>query len=163
MYTKDKSLLNLVQQEKSFKQKTKLKQQIIWKDDDSTFERLLKIYTNTKSLVAEFFAKNENTILVCQKVKRNWLVSTDDADTFEHIKRAIAEKLRLKIKSVNLKFNSSKELFKLSPLEFETYMVRNVLKGYPTLCQSWDGGIDGYLQDGVPIQVKKKNWFGRCG
>lgn len=46
------------------------------------------------------------------------------------------------------------DLRQLSPEEFQSWVVE-ALGGTPLVRKSWDMGIDGYLEDGTPVQVKQ--------
>lgn len=123
-------------------------------------ERIIKSCTDKKSVVADFFCGCGTTISAAHKLKRKWIGVDVSKNATAVIRKRMSKEHDLKIDITPLKSLTKKQVLSLDPFEFEKYAVR-CIGGIPNNIQVSDGGIDGRMVDGTPIQVKKSDNIGR--
>lgn len=128
---------------------------------EKLLERIILASSNPGDLVLDPMCGCGTTITVAEKLERKWI----GIDVSPSACRLMTERLR-KV-GVNIGENdiiglprSIDELRSLKPFEFQNWVCRQ-LGGRVNPKKSSDMGIDGWLFDGTPIQVKQSNRVGR--
>lgn len=123
-------------------------------------ERIISVSSNEGDIVADFFCGCGTTISAAEKLKRNWLGVDVSKDATTTIRKRMADDHNLQIDITPLKTLKKEEVLALDHKEFEKYMVR-CIGGLVNEKAGADGGVDGQLEDGTPIQVKQSEKIGR--
>lgn len=123
-------------------------------------ERLILSATKEGDIVADFFCGCGTTISAAEKLKRNWVGVDVSKDATATIRKRMADDHNLQIDITPLKTLKKEEVLALDHKEFEKYMVR-CIGGLVNEKAGADGGVDGQLEDGTPIQVKQSEKIGR--
>ena len=122
-------------------------------------DRLIKTFTNKGDMVADFFFGCGTTVSSAQNLGRQWFGCDISGQAIKVIRKRMAKEHGLKIQVKKTGALTNKEVLRLNPFEFESYVVG--LIGIPNKKQRGDGGIDGFTYDRIPIQVKKSYKVGR--
>lgn len=122
--------------------------------------RIINAFSNKGDVVADFFCGCGTTIDSAYKNNR-FFIGVDASNTAARVMRKrMIDQHNLKIKIQSLETLTKAQVLQLNPQEFEQYTVLQI-GGIPNTKQVGDGGIDGTLQDGTPIQVKQSDSVGR--
>ena len=123
-------------------------------------ERLIKAFSNTGDIIADFFCGCGTTIDAATKLNR-FFIGVDASRTAAQVMRErMLKQHNLRLRVQTLKSLTKAQVFSLGHREFENYMILQI-GGIPNQIQVNDGGVDGKMQDGTPIQVKKSDKVGR--
>ena len=123
-------------------------------------EKLIRAFSNKEDFVADFFCGCGTTVSAAQKLNRRWLGCDVSKDAIAVIRKRMIKEHKLNVDVIRIGALSRKEIYKLSPFEFEKKMVE-LIGGTPNIRQVGDRGIDGRMHDSTPIQVKKTDNIGR--
>jgi adenine-specific DNA-methyltransferase len=122
-------------------------------------ERIIKISSNPTDIVLDPMCGCGTAIAVAQKLGRRW-VGIDISPTACNL---MANRMR-GIGAQNLELiglpKSIEEVKALQPFEFQNWVMQKLM-GRVSPRKTGDMGIDGYLFDGTPIQVKQSEDVGR--
>ena len=121
--------------------------------------RLIETFTNKNDMIAGFFCGCGTTISSAQNLGRQWFGCDISEQAIKVIRKRMIRDHNLKIQVKKTGALTNKEVLRLNPFEFESYVVS--LIGIPNKKQRGDGGIDGFTYDRIPIQVKKSYKVGR--
>lgn len=123
-------------------------------------EKLIKAFSNTGDIVADFFCGCGTTISASQKLNRFFIGVDASKQACSVMRKRMLDDHNLEIKVNTLDVLTKAQVLQLKPFDFEQYMVLQI-GGIPNTKQVGDGGIDGKEQDGTPIQVKQSKKVGR--
>ena len=123
-------------------------------------EKIIKAASNKGDVVADFFCGCATTISAAHSLNRKWIGVDASKQATTVIRQRMTKEHNLEIDITPLKSLTKNQIMSLDPFEFEKYTVR-CISGIPNDIQVGDGGIDGRLEDGTPIQVKKSDHIGR--
>lgn len=123
-------------------------------------KRAIKMSCPSNGVVADFFCGCGTTVSAAQNLKRKWLGCDVSKDAIAVIRKRMIKEHKLKVDVIKIGNLSKKEIYKLSPFEFEKKMVE-LIGGTPNIKQVGDRGVDGRMHDSTPIQVKKTDNIGR--
>ena len=116
-------------------------------------ERLLKTFTKENDFIADFFCGCGTTIRVAEKLDLNWIGLDIYYGAIEVMQRKIEENHSLKIEIVKTMLDDAQSLDKLHWLEYQIRTIE-LIGGKPNFDRGKDGGVDGWLFEDIPIQVK---------
>jgi hypothetical protein len=129
----------------------------IWTDirtPDTILERILAISSNEGALVLDPFLGENATPIVAEKMKRKWIVVDERIQPLK-----LAEISLLKECKSPTPFTTDMQTYDYDTLRsqdafaFERWIIEKY-GGLGNKKQRKDGGIDGEMEDGTPIQVK---------
>ncbi len=126
----------------------------------SLLERIIQAASNKGDVVADFFCGCGTAVSAAYSLDRNWIGVDASKQATSVIRKRMAKEHNIKIDVTPLKSLTKAQILKMPPFEFEKYAVQ-CIGGIPNDIQVGDGGIDGRLQDGTPIQVKMSDRVGR--
>ena len=129
-------------------------------------ERLLRIFiaasSNPGDVVLDPMCGCGTTLEVAQKMGRKWIGIDEIAtacDVVANRLRGIIPLTAGKVELVNMP-QTADDLKELTPADFQNWIIR-AMGGRSKLKKSGDGGIDGYLFDTTPVQVKQQEHVGQ--
>jgi DNA modification methylase len=143
---------------------------------EKLLERIIKMASNEGDMVLDPFCGSGTTIVVAEKLKRNWVGMDNSVESIkvtdfrlqkqmdsitplyivDKVDEIFYTDLGLDHYFVQLpKYDYNKIRYK-DPFEFERWIVTKY-RGIPNIKQTKDGGIDGKTIDGTPIQVKRSD------
>lgn len=124
-------------------------------------ERIIKASSNLMDIVVDPMCGGATTIAVAHKLGRRW-IGIDVSPTACKVMVKRMRKLHAKIKEsdiIGLPM-SIKELKALPPFEFQNWVIQKMY-ARPTRRKVGDFGVDGWLINGRPVQVKQQEDVGR--
>lgn len=124
-------------------------------------ERIVLASSNTMDIVLDPMCGCGTAIAVAHKLGRRW-IGIDISPTACKIMAKRMQKLGVKIVEndiIDLP-KSVEELKAMPPFEFQNWVIRK-LHGRLSKSKVGDFGVDGWLQDGRPIQIKQSEDIGR--
>ena len=127
---------------------------------EKLMERIIKASSKEGNLVFDPFCGCGTTLVVAQRLKRNWLGIDVSPTACKLMKRRLAKVgvTGVEIFGLSLDLN---ELKALKPFEFQNWVI-GTLGGTVSDKKSADMGIDGYsFMERDPIQVKQQEHVGR--
>jgi len=122
---------------------------------EALLERIIKASSNEGDIVLDPFCGCGTTIVVAHKLNRRWIGVDISKKALRVIKMRmdkmglIQGKLDFKVKYPSFKI-SRETLLKMTGKQFEQWVNRICNATKP----SYDGGVDGIMEDGTPIQTK---------
>ena len=122
---------------------------------EALLERIIKASSNEGDIVLDPFCGCGTTIVVAHKLNRRWVGIDINEKAMQIIKSRLNEmgltqsKLDFKIEYPSFKI-SRETLLKMTGKQFERWVNRICNATKP----SYDGGVDGIMEDGTPIQTK---------
>jgi DNA modification methylase len=126
---------------------------------EALLDRIIKASSNPTDIILDPFCGCGTAIVVAQKLGRRW-VGIDVSPTACKLMRNRMEKLTgKKVSTINIE-KSAEELKLLHPFEFQNW-VFDALHGRVNPRRTGDLGIDGWVEMGVPTQVKQYEHVGR--
>jgi len=129
---------------------------------ESLLERIIKCASNDSDIVLDPFIGGGTTAVVADKLQRQWIGIDQSVQAI----KVTEMRLRKSVSAWSLPFTT--QLFKYDydllrfsdAFEFESFIIGH-LGGVSNAKQRGDFGIDGKMQDGTPIQVKRSDNIGR--
>ena len=125
---------------------------------EALLERMIRSSSNPKDLILDPFCGCGTTLVVAQKLGRNW-IGIDVSPTACSLMEQRLRKLGVSPQVAGMPM-IDKDLRKLPPFEFQNWVVRR-LYGRVSTRKSSDMGIDGFTFEGYPVQVKQSDDIGR--
>ncbi len=124
-------------------------------------ERIIKASSDEGDIILDPFCGCGTAIAVAQKLKRKW-VGIDVSPTACKLMQTRIRKITPLLKSSQLVGmpQTKEEILAMQPFEFQNWVVGKLGGRQPERLVG-DMGIDGYLFDGSPIQVKQSEHVGR--
>lgn len=126
---------------------------------EALLERIINVSSNTGDVVLDPFCGCGTAIAVAQKLGRKW-IGIDVSPTACNLMQRRMAKLGLSSVPVIGLPMSVNELRALQPFDFQNWVIGKLM-GRSSNTKTGDMGIDGYLFDGTPVQVKQSNNIGR--
>lgn len=124
-------------------------------------DRIIKSVTKKGDVVADFFCGCGTTMSAAHALDRKWVGVDASKRASTVIRKRMKDDHQLKVDAISLKSLSKDNIIQLHHNEFKKYMVRSIW-GVPNENNGGgDGGVDGFLEDGTPIQVKQSHRVGR--
>lgn len=124
--------------------------------------RIIEMSSKEGDIVLDPFCGCGTAIITAEKLKRKWI----GIDVSPTSCRLMAEKMRKYFK-IGIGENdiigmpkSEEDLKLMQPFEFQNWVIGKLM-GRVSIRKTGDMGIDGYLFDGSPIQVKQSEDVGR--
>lgn len=122
---------------------------------EALLERIIQASSNPGEIIFDPFCGCGTTLAVACKLNRNYI----GIDLSEKACRVVID--RLKKLGATPKFHNSvytvDMLKQLPPMQFQDYIIDICLKGHSKIRKTGDKGIDGFTDDGIPIQVKQSS------
>ena len=122
---------------------------------ETLLERIIKASSNPNEIVLDPFCGCGTTLSVAHKLGRHY-VGIELSE-----KACIVVTERLKKLGATPKFHNSiytvDMLKNLPPMSFQDYIIDICLKGHSKIKKTSDKGIDGFTDEGIPIQVKQSS------
>ena len=125
---------------------------------EALLERIIKSSSNSKDLVLDPFCGCGTTMIVAQKLGREW-IGIDVSPTACNLMEQRLRKMGVSPQIAGMPM-IEEDLGKLPPFEFQNWVVRR-LYGRVSTRKSSDMGIDGFTFEGYPVQVKQSEDIGR--
>jgi hypothetical protein len=135
---------------------------------EALLERIIKMASNKGDIVLDPFMGGGTTISVAEKLGRQW-IGIDQSPTAVKVTEFRLEKqygatdeqaaLFAAPYTVQLHKYDFDTLFNEDPFKFETWIIQQA-GGVPHGKKGGDGGVDGKMPDGSPIQVKQSKNIG---
>lgn len=126
---------------------------------EALLRRMIEASSNPTDVVLDPMCGCGTTIAVAQRLGRRW-IGVDVSPTACNL---MAERMR-KVGASSIELigmpKSLDEVKALQPFEFQNWVMQRLM-GRVSVRKSGDMGIDGYLFDGTPIQVKQSEAIGR--
>jgi DNA modification methylase len=113
-------------------------------------KRIISASSNEGDVVFDPFCGCGTTIYASQELKRNWIGCDIAMPAIKIIKNTLynkymmEEKKDYKVTGLPVTAEQARELFKSSPISFQTWIIESV-QGIPTVAKSGDRGIDGKI------------------
>ena len=127
---------------------------------EALMERIIKASSKEGDLVFDPFCGCGTTLVVAQRLKRNWLGIDVSPTACKLMKRRLAKVGVVGVEIFGLPLDIN-ELKALKPFEFQNWVI-GTLGGTVSDKKSADMGIDGYsFMERDPIQVKQQEHVGR--
>jgi DNA modification methylase len=126
---------------------------------EALLERILKTSSNRDDTVLDPMCGCGTTIAVAQRLGRKW-VGIDVSPTACKLMASRVAKLGYSGVTIEGLPKSESELKALQPFEFQNWVIQRLM-GRVSARKTGDMGIDGYLFDGSPVQVKQSEDVGR--
>ena len=118
-------------------------------------EMIIKTSSNEGDLVLDPYCGSGTTLAVAERLGRNYIGIDQLPGAVEVAKnRLIAEVDYSKSTEVISTKLTAKEMYEMTGFDFQDLILR-ALNGIPNTKKVGDYGIDGWLKDGTPVQVKK--------
>jgi DNA modification methylase len=124
--------------------------------------RIIEMSSKEGDIVLDPFCGCGTAIITAEKLKRKWI----GIDVSPTSCRLMAEKLRKYFK-IGIGENdiigmpkTEEDMKRMPPFEFQNWVIGKLM-GRVSVRKTGDMGIDGYLFDGSPIQVKQSEDIGR--
>lgn len=128
---------------------------------EALLERIIKASSNSMDIVLDPMCGGGTTIAVAHKLGRRWIgIDVSPTACKLMVKRMRKLKARIKESDIIGLPLSVKELKALPPFEFQNWVVQKMY-ARPTRRKVGDFGVDGWLINGRPIQVKQQEDVGR--
>jgi DNA modification methylase len=126
---------------------------------EALMERIIEVSSNSTDVVLDPMCGCGTTVAVAQRLSRRW-VGIDISPTAcmlitDRLRRAGAQNIELIGMPKTLE-----EIKTIQPFEFQNWVLQKLM-GRVSPRKTGDMGIDGYLFDGTPIQVKQSEDVGR--
>lgn len=121
---------------------------------EKLLERIIKVSSNPKDVVFDPFMGSGTTLAVAKKCSRNYIGIDKSPAAVELVQRRV----NIDPKIIDFGPKNIKDLEEMTHFDFETWAVV-MLNGIPTK-KTGDGGIDGFTENGIPIQVKQSYHIG---
>jgi DNA modification methylase len=125
---------------------------------EALLERMIKSSSNPKDLILDPFCGCGTTLVVAQKLGRNW-IGIDVSPTACNLMEQRLRKLGVSPQVAGMPM-IDEDLRKLPPFEFQNWVIKR-LYGRISTRKTSDMGIDGYTFEGYPVQVKQSDDIGR--
>lgn len=125
---------------------------------EALLERMIKSSSNPKDLILDPFCGCGTTLVVAQKLGRNW-IGIDVSPTACNLMEQRLRKLGVSPQVAGMPM-IDEDLRKLAPFEFQNWVIHR-LYGRVSTRKSSDMGIDGFTFEGYPVQVKQSEDIGR--
>ncbi|MBD1209250.1 MAG: hypothetical protein H9535_12510 [Ignavibacteria bacterium] len=129
----------------------------IWTDirtPETILERILAISTNEGALVFDPFLGENATPIVAEQMKRKWIVIDVHTSPLKVAEISLLKKFKSPSPFLtDMQTYDYDTLLLQNPFAFERWIIEK-FGGIGNTKQQKDGGIDGEMEDGTPIQVK---------
>jgi DNA modification methylase len=125
---------------------------------EALLERIIRASSNEGDIVLDPMAGGGTTVAVAQRLKRKW-IAIDVSPLACKMMSDRLRKLGVTPRLLGMPM-SIKALKALQPFVFQQWVV-DKLYGHPSPKKVGDMGIDGFLMDGRPLQVKQSEGVGR--
>jgi hypothetical protein len=126
---------------------------------EALLEKIIKTASNKKDIILDPMAGGGTTIAVAHKLRRKWI----GIDISPMACKMMVERMR-KLGVIPLKVigmpKTVKEIKELQPFVFQNWVCEQLL-AHPSRKKVGDMGIDGWMMDGRPLQVKQSEHIGR--
>lgn len=122
-------------------------------------KRIIRIFSNEGDLVLDPFCGCGTTIAAAQELNRKWIGIDISPTACSVMRERLKEKEGINAPIIGIP-NSPEGLKKLEHYDFQNWVVR-AFQGRHREKKTADMGIDGYTNDGTPIQVKQSENVGR--
>ena len=126
---------------------------------EALLERIIKVSSNPKDVILDPMCGGGTTIAVAHKLKRKWI----GIDVSPLACKITIERMRklgvTPIKIIGMP-KTIKEIKALQPFDFQNWVCEQLL-AHPSRTKVGDLGIDGWMMDGRPLQVKQSEHIGR--
>lgn len=123
-------------------------------------ERILLASSNNGDIVLDPFAGCGTTMVVAERLKRNWIGIDISPTAVGLIKLRMRKVGAYNVKLVGMPV-SEDELRRLKPFEFQNWVIQQI-HGTHSPRKSGDMGVDGYtFMEHNPVQVKQSDSVGR--
>jgi DNA modification methylase len=129
---------------------------------ESLLERIIFSSTNEGDLILDPFCGCGTTVRVAHRMKRNWIGIDVSPTACKLITSELRQKLKVRIGKDHIIGlpRTKNEILSMEPFEFQNWVI-DKLMARPSIRKTGDMGIDGYLIDNSPIQVKQSEDVGR--
>jgi len=129
---------------------------------EALMERIIKMASNEGDLVLDPFMGGGTTIAVAEQLNRKWLGIDQSVMAVKVSELRIGKQRNLFKKDLLSSFSVQLHKYDYDTLrnkeafEFETWIIQQ-FGGIPQSKKGGDKGIDGKMEDGTPIQVKRSD------
>ena len=130
---------------------------------EALLERIIKASSNVGDTVLDPFVGGGTTVAVAERLNRKW-IGIDNSAVAINLTEIRLNKFQGIFAGTNFEVRKQvydyDDLRNMEPFEFEKWIIQQ-FGGEANTKQRSDSGIDGKMNDGTPIQVKRSDNLGR--
>lgn len=128
---------------------------------EALLERIIKASSNPGDVVLDCFVGGGTTIAVADRLKRKWIGIDQSVQAVKVSEQRLINQQGLFEEPFTVKLHKYDfdTIRQMDPFKFE-HLIAEKLGGLGNIKQRGDGGFDGSLADGTPLQVKRSDMIG---